>query len=802
MRWLFVFVGMVLLVALAGAQDFDTLFFDDFESGDLSGWMPDLVEPQWHITSGSMAYDTNSWWSGNEEVVGGYKDMWLHLLVTPEIELPTAPTGDLTLTMMMDMSVETPPAIPETLSPTIIIDGWDGFNVRITTDGGTTWELLEPDGGYNCEAIYAFYYHGDTLHLSGWAGATDGWEEKTFDLSDYAGENVHIAFAFGSDYAYCTLDDPTLYGVLLDNIQVSDDADTYFSEDAEGDTTDMTLLDLSAPPMPVVTDVEAYEGTYSMFAQNVTYGIYYVTTPEFFIPDSFLATVSYYIYRDALDFEGDGDGYLDDYYLVYASTNNGISWERLIYDWYHEGSDPEWALCEYDRGYLATWEAGLTLYDYRGMNVRIKFVFRFDDNDDGGAGSGFYVDNFAVYGLVALNNDVGVTDIATSPINIDEEATISFGLYGYGIETAVSGLQYGIYDSTTDAEITSGSISMITVNFLETAYRSINWTPTEEGAYYILAWSNLATDQDRSNDTLRYDFRVDEDIYTLGYDDGVLDTFSVFVDTDTFGPYWVLWQNMGDTIDVYQDGISIMMNSHFEDENYAEKFMFYGFGTGDLVFKIFEFDEFGPVSMPTAEYEFSLPTDFPVSGMDAEWAVYELTEELELPDSFLLTICAANEESWVNVATDMDAGVEKTFLSAYDPTFGFYSHYPESVFYPRFDEVTAMMRCVTSGPVGIDEDEKFVMPTEPIISQNAPNPFNPATEISFQIPVDQNVRLEVVDIAGKVVRTLIDDKLPQGTHSVIWDGKNNLGDDMPSGIYLYRLRTDSNSITRKMTLIR
>ena len=145
-------LGIVaLLTIFAGAQTMDTLFFDGFESGDLSAWLPDTIPAQWHITT-TGAYEGNSWWSGNE-ILGGYANNWFHWLLTPSITLPAAPTGPLTMYMKMNLSVEEPASYPP-------FDGWDGFNVRISTDGGTTWELLTPSDGYNCSNLYSMYYNG------------------------------------------------------------------------------------------------------------------------------------------------------------------------------------------------------------------------------------------------------------------------------------------------------------------------------------------------------------------------------------------------------------------------------------------------------------------------------------------------------------------------------------------------------------------------------------------------------------------------------------------------------------------
>ncbi len=85
------------------------------------------------------------------------------------------------------------------------------------------------------------------------------------------------------------------------------------------------------------------------------------------------------------------------------------------------------------------------------------------------------------------------------------------------------------------------------------------------------------------------------------------------------------------------------------------------------------------------------------------------------------------------------------------------------------------------------EEKDGTVPSEYILEQNYPNPFNPATEIRFGVPRQSVVRLEVFNILGQVVKTLVDETKEAGYYSVSWDGRNNGGVLMPSGPYLYRL---------------
>ncbi len=88
------------------------------------------------------------------------------------------------------------------------------------------------------------------------------------------------------------------------------------------------------------------------------------------------------------------------------------------------------------------------------------------------------------------------------------------------------------------------------------------------------------------------------------------------------------------------------------------------------------------------------------------------------------------------------------------------------------------------------------------LGQNYPNPFNPSTSISFQIPTAGFVNLNIYDAAGKLVRTLVDGHKTEGLHAVNWNGKDNNGAAVASGIYFYKLNAGSFVETKKMVLMR
>jgi len=111
----------------------------------------------------------------------------------------------------------------------------------------------------------------------------------------------------------------------------------------------------------------------------------------------------------------------------------------------------------------------------------------------------------------------------------------------------------------------------------------------------------------------------------------------------------------------------------------------------------------------------------------------------------------------------------------------------------------SMMEILTS--VGT-ESQVGLLPVTVHLAQNYPNPFNPTTAISYQVSAVSWVNLRVFDILGRQVTTLVSGSRPAGAHVVQWDGNNERGERMPSGIYLYRLTVGSSEVTKKMILLK
>jgi hypothetical protein len=125
-----------------------------------------------------------------------------------------------------------------------------------------------------------------------------------------------------------------------------------------------------------------------------------------------------------------------------------------------------------------------------------------------------------------------------------------------------------------------------------------------------------------------------------------------------------------------------------------------------------------------------------------------------------------------------------------------------STYWPKKDELHAIIeKAKTAYGTGVEEHSPGVVERFEL-HQNHPNPFNPSTTISYSLAKPELVTLTIYSITGQKVRTLADDVKGAGTHSVLWDGFNEDGKLMSSGVYFYVLKSASMVETKKMLLIR
>ena len=111
-----------------------------------------------------------------------------------------------------------------------------------------------------------------------------------------------------------------------------------------------------------------------------------------------------------------------------------------------------------------------------------------------------------------------------------------------------------------------------------------------------------------------------------------------------------------------------------------------------------------------------------------------------------------------------------------------------------------LIRAYVSSPGTNIEGPIEILPSAFSLEQNYPNPFNPETIISYSLPKQSRVQIKIFDITGKEIRTLIDEERAAGKYNILWDSRNNLGQKVSSGIYIYKIIADNFVQTKKMVL--
>ncbi|MFC2170659.1 T9SS type A sorting domain-containing protein [Calditrichota bacterium] len=506
--------------------EFDFEDDEDWSTQDLTG-----VGVQWHTSDFNAYDDGTSWWCGDEDLEG-YNNQWLQYLESPELDLSNADES-LELTFMMYLDCEETGGEPDGY------DGWDGANVWYSTDGGDNWDVLEdPDPEYDSESLYSFGVEfGMGTGIAGWNGDFDHeWTEISFDLSDFTGEESFIIrFAFCSDGGLATPDGDYL-SLFVDDILLADDDNDYLENDAEGVAEPDDLIGIEQignGDSWVLQDDEYYSETHAWQMTIEDQLLCAIVSPEIdipFIDDYPMTFLTYWVYCDMPDWDGDDDNSLDDYYEIDISDDDGTTWVRLVYDYSYDNgegdSGDEWV--ERTRGL----EAGgvqtelIDLTPYEGETVRIRFVGNTDDNDDGGNGDGLFIDDVKIISSDRLDHDVGISVLHIPfPVTVDlpVPATVTIVNYGENQETYNAYWVLGNTPYVIGQNLTLDPTESVTVNLDADDDDEIDeWVPEDDGEFEIYACVLLEDDYPDNNiaETITVEI-LPEGEYEFGYDDRI-----------------------------------------------------------------------------------------------------------------------------------------------------------------------------------------------------------------------------------------------------------------------------------------
>ncbi|MDY0325059.1 MAG: choice-of-anchor J domain-containing protein [Candidatus Cloacimonadaceae bacterium] len=392
-HWLVILA--VMLVASAFAQRYEVVAYqEDFESGE-NGWThyDGAVSPNdWHVFDYGGPQG-NAWWMGDPSLasggnIGGYYNHQYLVLDTPARTLTAA---NATLTFKMRLGLEDPGASGG-------YDGWDSANVRISTNGGTTWSVLtNPTPTYDFANSYAFgFEHGEGMGIPGWGGIVTNWTPVTFNLAAYIGQSVMIRFAFASDPAYSTAQQANMFGFMVDDIAFGGYTNNGVDD---GQMVSSSLVPLGGDYWHIATDPTAPSPSHVMKNQNAQ-GSYsnnmlnYLVSPSITLPSSGEIWCDFQIMGS---FSAAGTFPDVDYWGWEISPDNGTVWNAMSNpyglatgtNYVYSDAPTVWA------SMIQSYSLDGVISDYAGQTVKFRWYFK--SNATITEGPGIMIDDFKIF---------------------------------------------------------------------------------------------------------------------------------------------------------------------------------------------------------------------------------------------------------------------------------------------------------------------------------------------------------------------------------------------------------------------
>ncbi|MCB5229039.1 MAG: T9SS type A sorting domain-containing protein [Candidatus Cloacimonetes bacterium] len=896
---------------------------EDFE-GDVSGWTHyDGNEPpnNWHIYNyGGTQGDV--WWMGDPELaqganIGGYLSHQYLVLDTPARTLTAA---NATLNFKLRYHVED-------LGEHEGYNGWDACNVRISTDGGTTWQVINGTPVYNATSCYSFgHEHGEGPGIPGWGGHILEWTDATFNLSAYVGKSVKIRFAFASDPAYDTTNNRAMFGMMVDDISFGGYTNNGVDD---GQMTWQSLVPLGGDLWHLATDPLAPSPTHIMKCQNAQ-GSYnpnmlnYLVSPPIQLPNSGEIRADFMLQGEFVD----NDAFPNvDYFGWEISIDDGESW-RYMSNPYDDPNQSNYVYSDAPDVWMSMVDAySLDGYisDFAGAIVRFRWMFRSDEDQP--QGIGIMIDDVKIYNDIfiaapgELTADVDGSNVTLSwtmdggggggeegwlhydgenagnAIGTGSEADFDVaakwdaaGDYGinpwvgmnitkikffpselnceYAIRVWTGGAGTLVYDQavpnpaigqwneitlTTPYTIPAGTSLMAgyrcntqtghpagcdegpevngygnmmrfqgswtTLTNLSSAL-TYNWNIrvyVQDAAGREYEITELPSNSQHSTGTLsvhKDESRRDASSFKVFRNqmqiDEIAGNLRTYTDMNVEGGlhYYYLTAMYGDNESTASNIASafVMPNMHVElgnDDGSAEsgynvgaarqmavkmsydgpvdlryaKIYVHTANSQGIIIRIFDND--GPDGLPNTQLaQFQYPASSVVEG----WNYVQMPDGINIPDGqFYVGIYEAANAPAIGVDTSSNGNSYIRTGSTWD----------------AFTAGELMIRAIVEPAVSSDDP---ILSPVVLDATNYPNPFNPETTISFSVPTTGHTTVKIYNLKGQVVRSLVNDLRAAGQHVVIWNGKDDSGKEVSSGLYFYRVSNDGKNVTRKMLL--
>ncbi len=196
------------------------------------------------------------------------------------------------------------------------------------------------------------------------------------------------------------------------------------------------------------------------------------------------------------------------------------------------------------------------------------------------------------------------------------------------------------------------------------------------------------------------------------------------------------------------------------------------------------------IVLPEADYQLSYWVGaFDVNYYEEHYSVLISTTGTEIEDFTAILSQTLESIDWVNIILNLNDYAGETIYLA------FRHHDVTDQNLIKLDNIV-----VEETPVSVEDELSVALVTR--LNKNYPNPFNPVTSISFSLKETSEVKLEIFNVKGQKVKTLLNNDLSAGEHTIKWNGRNDNNSEVGSGVYFYRLTTPDFSASKKMMLLK